>query len=65
MSKVDELEELDEDDVEVETNVSFDLGWTCKNCGKDNIEYNIAPEETIECICEKCGKKYEYYYESY
>lgn len=61
----DEIEELDDEYAEVEPDVSFDLSWKCKECGSENVEYNIPIEELIICTCEKCNKQYEYYYEPY
>mgnify|MGYP000136409892 FL=1 len=61
----DEIEELDDEYAEVEPDVSFDLSWKCKECGSENVEYNIPIEERIICTCEKCNKQYEYYYEPY
>ena len=64
MSK-EEITELDEEYVEVTPDITFDLGWTCPNCGQNNVEYDIPIAKTIECNCEKCGKKYEYFYDPY
>ena len=62
----EELEELVEDeDFEVEQRVEDDLCWKCKNCGEENVEYDIAYEEEIICKCDKCGKKYSAYYSPY
>ena len=65
MLSKEEIEELNEDNVEIEIDTRFNLWWTCPNCNEDNAEYNITPEETIKCECEKCGSKYEYYYNPY
>lgn len=60
---MEEIEELDDENCEIETDIKFDLNWTCKYCGNnDNTEYNIPIEKTIICECKKCGKKFEYYY---
>ncbi len=59
----EELEELVENkDFEVEQRVENDLSWKCKNCGQENVEYDIAYEEEIICECSECGKKYSAYY---
>lgn len=65
MKEKNEIEELDDEYAEVEPDVSFDLMWKCKECGSENVEYNIPIAETIICTCEKCNKQYEYYYEPY
>ena len=61
----DEIEELDDEYAEVEPDTSFDLMWKCKECGSENVEYNIPIAERIICTCVKCNKQYEYYYEPY
>ena len=63
--KNDEIEELDDEYAEVEPDTSFDLMWKCKECGSENVEYNIPIEKRIICTCENCNKQYEYYYEPY
>lgn len=65
MKENDEIDELDDEYAEVEPDVSFDLSWKCKECGSENVEYNIPIAEEIICTCEKCNKQYEYYYEPY
>lgn len=62
MSKADEIEELEEDDYETYEKIETDLGWTCKNCGEHNTEYNIPYEEVVICTCDNCGKKYSVWY---
>lgn len=57
----DKIEELYDEYATVETAVSFNLIWECKECGSENVEYNIPIEEKIICTCEKCNKQYEYY----
>lgn len=52
----DEIEELDDEYAEVEPDTSFDLMWKCKECGSENVEYNIPLEERIICTCENCNK---------
>lgn len=54
----DEIEELDDEYAEVEPDTSFDLMWKCKECGSENVEYNIPLEERIICTCENCNKQY-------
>lgn len=61
MEEKDEIEELDDEDVEVETDVSFNLYWTCPKCKTDNYEYNIPADGMVECKCENCSKTYTYY----
>lgn len=61
MKEKDEIEELDDEDVEVETDVSFNLYWTCPKCKTDNCEYNIPADGRVECKCENCSKTYTYY----
>lgn len=61
MDNNDEIEELDDEDVEVETDVSFNLYWTCPQCQTDNCEYNIPTDGVIECKCENCSKTFTYY----
>lgn len=58
----EEIEELDDEDVEVEQQNTFDLYWTCKECKTENVEYNILLDDNIICTCDKCGKKYQYYH---
>lgn len=60
-----ELEELEEENCEIETRTEFDLTWTCANCKREHIEFDIPIEELIILTCDKCGKRYEYYYEPY
>ena len=62
---MEDIEELDEENAEVEEYISSDLSWTCKKCGKENVEYNIPTFEQVICVCTACGKKYEYYHYPY
>lgn len=63
---MEDVEELDDENCKVEPDTKFDLYWKCPNCGyDDNAEYNIDYGEAIECICEKCNKKYSYYWNPY
>lgn len=59
------IEELEEVNCEIEARTEFDLNWTCTNCKEENTEYDIPIEQLIICTCNKCGKRYEYYYEPY
>lgn len=61
MKENEEIEELDDENVEVETDVSFNLYWTCPKCKNDNCEYNIPADGVVECKCEKCSNTYTYY----
>lgn len=61
MKENEEIEELDDEDVEVETYASFNLYWTCPKCKTDNCEYNIPADGLVECKCEKCSNIYTYY----
>lgn len=65
MDKIEknEIEELDDEYAEVKPDISFDLMWKCKECGSENVEYNIPLEGKIICTCENCNKQYKYYYE--
>ena len=58
----EEREELSEEDYETGERTETDLFWTCKNCGKNNAEYNIPYEEEIICECYNCGKEYSVWY---
>lgn len=58
----EENEELEDENVEVETDISFNLYWTCLNCKNDNAEYNIPADGVVKCICDNCEKEYEYYH---
>ena len=58
----EDIEELSEEDYDTEERTETDLGWTCKNCGETNVEYNIPYEEEIICTCSNCGKKYSVWY---
>lgn len=61
MKENEEIEELDDENVEVETDVSCNLYWTCPKCKNNNCEYNIPAYEVVECKCEKCSSTYIYY----
>lgn len=63
MKENEEVEELDDEYAKVEPDISFDLMWKCKECGSENVEYNIPLEGKIICTCENCNKQYKYYYE--
>ena len=62
---MEEIEELEEESCEVETRTEFDLSWTCKKCGEENVEYDIPAETPMIVDCNNCGKRYEYYYQLY
>ena len=49
MKENEEVEELDDENVEVETDVSFNLHWTCPECKTANCEYNIPADGLVEC----------------
>lgn len=61
MKENDEIEELDDEDVEVETYASFNLYWTCPQCKANNCEYDIPADGIVECKCENCSKTFTYY----
>ena len=63
MKKNEEVEELDDEYAKVLPDISFDLMWKCKECGSENVEYNIPFKRKIICTCENCNKQYKYYYE--
>lgn len=57
----EEIEELSDEDVELETVTSFNLLWTCPKCKHDNCEYDVSGDEVVECKCENCSRTYTYY----
>lgn len=63
MDKIEneEIEELDDEDVEEETDVRLNLYWTCPKCKADNCEYDIPADGVVECKCEECLNTFTYY----
>ncbi len=57
----EEIEELEDENAEIETETTFNLYWTCPKCKEDNVEYDIWTKSIVKCVCAKCNKKYEYY----
>lgn len=61
MEKNVEIQELDDEDVEVETDVRLNLHWTCPKCKANNCEYDVPADGVVECKCEECLNTFTYY----